>query len=46
MPSTTLTTYRVEDHRGIVDYLADPERADRLSKAGYRVTAIIEHAGQ
>ncbi len=36
------TTYRVEDTQGIVDYLNDAERAERLSRSGYTVTAITE----
>jgi len=40
--TTAITTYRVEDERGIVDYLSDSERAERLSRSGYTVTAITE----
>jgi len=36
------TTYRVEDTRGVVDYLTDADRAERLSRSGYTVTAITE----
>jgi len=40
--STAITTYRVEDDRGIVDYLNNADRAERLSRSGYTVTAITE----
>lgn len=41
---SAFTTYRVEDDRGLVDYLGDADRAERLSRAGYRVTALTEAA--
>ena len=44
--TATLTTYRIEDHRGIVDYVVDTERAERMSRSGYTVTAITEYAGR
>ena len=33
------TVYSVRDGRGDVVPVTDPERADRLSRAGFRVTA-------
>ena len=44
MSATAWTTYRVEDDRGIVDYVDSTARAERLSRAGYRVTATTERA--
>ena len=45
MPSTTLTTYRVDYGSGDIEYIVDDDRAEQLSQLGYRVTAIIEKAG-
>jgi len=36
------TTFRVEDDRGHVELVTDVERAERLSRAGMRVTAVSE----
>jgi len=36
------TVYRVEDDRGDVELVHDAERAERLSRAGLRVTALSE----
>lgn len=38
------TVYRVEDGRGEVELIHDAERAERLSRAGLRVTALSESA--
>jgi len=38
------TTYRVEDDRGTVDYVEDTDRAERLSREVFRVTATTERA--
>jgi len=40
--SKAFTTYRVEDTRGQVEYLRDADRAERLSRSGFTVTAITE----
>ena len=40
--TTALTTYRVENSRGVVDHITDTDRAEQLSDAGYIVTAIAE----
>jgi len=34
------TTYRVTDARGDSVFVHNPERAERLSRAGLRVTAV------
>ena len=36
------TVYRVEDGRGDVELVTEAERAERLSRAGMRVTALSE----
>jgi len=36
------TCYRVEDDRGGVEEVRSTERAARLSRAGFRVTAVTE----
>jgi len=38
----TTTTYTVTDDRGISYRTTDTERADRLARAGLRVTAVTE----
>jgi len=40
--SVAMTTYRVEDSLGNVDYITDADEAERLSFCGYTVTAITE----
>jgi len=40
------TLYRVADGRGGVEELRDRERAARLSRAGYRVTAVSHTEGR
>jgi len=40
--TTVRTMYRVEDDRGVVELAYDAEHAERLSRAGYRVTALTE----
>jgi len=42
MSPTVRTTYRVEDDRGVVETVFEPEQAEALSRAGYRVTALSE----
>lgn len=39
---TTQAVYRVRDDRGLTWTVFDSERADRLSRAGLRVTARME----
>ncbi len=38
----TDTIYTVTDRRGLSYSVKDPDRAERLSRAGYRVTAITD----
>ena len=40
------TLYRVTDGRGGVEEVRKTERAARLSRAGYRVTAVTHTEGQ
>jgi len=43
---TARTTYAVRDGRGLVARVADPDRAERLSRAGLVVTAVTRGAGR
>lgn len=40
--SEVTTTFRVVDDRGEVELVNDADRAERLSRAGLRVTAVSE----
>jgi len=43
---TVHTTYAVRDGRGLVAQVTDPDRAERLSRAGLVVTAVTRGAGR